>query len=159
MNEIRAHHTDLSEVDQRIVSELVRDGKLSNQELAARVGIAPSTCHGRVKHLEERGVIRGYRAVVDPEALGYGVQTLIFLQIQQHQRDLVPEVAEKLKRVRGVRQVFLIGGTMDIVLHVAQASVRDIRNFIAEELGTNPVLSASQTQLVFEHFEGVGPLF
>ena len=80
--------------DRRILHELSRDGRLSNKELAARVGLPPSTCHGRVRLLEDAGVIRGYRAVVDPQAAGAAISALVSVAVLDHARsqvtDLVP---------------------------------------------------------------------
>src|ERR1022692_1448697 len=67
---------ELDEIDQIIVRELARDARIANNALAERVGIAPSTCLGRVRSLRERGVIRGYHADVDPAALGRPLQAM-----------------------------------------------------------------------------------
>src|SRR5580698_7786201 len=77
---------DLDEIDQYIVRELARDARLANNALAERVGIAPSTCLGRVRSLRERGVIRGYHADVDPAALGRPLQAMIAVRLQGHAR-------------------------------------------------------------------------
>src|SRR5271169_768807 len=77
---------DLDEIDQHIVRELARDARLANNALSERVGIAPSTCLGRVRSLRERGVIRGYHADVDPAALGRPLQAMIAVRLQGHAR-------------------------------------------------------------------------
>src|ERR1700754_3794729 len=88
---------DLDDIDLHIVRELARDARIANNALADRVGIAPSTCLGRVRSLRERGVIRGYHADVDPAALGRPLQAMIAVRLQSgargHLRDFVAEVA------------------------------------------------------------------
>ncbi|PII81656.1 hypothetical protein BMH32_11000 [Leucobacter sp. OLJS4] len=148
----------LTETDRAILSELAADGRLPYTELAARVGMPVSTCHGRVRALEAAGVIRGYRADIDPEVTGSSVNALILLRVLSHERDGIPVLAEQLRRVPGVQQVYLIGGDRDFVLHVACASVPALRDLIAQHIGSNPALAQSQTQIVFDHFRGLSPV-
>src|ERR1700728_1568306 len=88
-NTVRAEGGDLDEVDRHIVGELARDARTPNNALAERVGIAPSTCLGRVRALRDRGVIRGYHADVDPAALGRPLQAMIAVPLQSHARSRI----------------------------------------------------------------------
>lgn len=148
----------LSDTDRRIVAALAQYGRIPYKELAAEVGIPTSTCHGRVRALEERGVIRGYRADIDPEAIGQNVGALIMLSVHNHQRDRVPELTKELRRIPGVQQVFLIGGDKDMVVHVACESVQALRTLIADHIGSNSALAQTHTQIVFEHSPGLAPV-
>src|SRR5271154_3780487 len=85
-NTFRHDDGELDEYDRHIVRELARDARTPNNALAERVGIAPSTCLGRVRSLRERGVIRGYHADVDPAALGLALQALIAIRLESHAR-------------------------------------------------------------------------
>ena len=147
----------LSETDRSIVNALARHGRLPNKELAEQVGIPPSTCHNRVRALEERGVIRGYRADIDPVAIGKGVSALILMSIHSHQRNRVTELTEEIREVAGVQQIFLIGGERDLVVHVACESVAELRQVISGHLASNPAFTQTQTQLVFECLPGFSP--
>lgn len=147
----------LSETDRRIVNALARYGKLPYQELAERVGIPTSTCHGRVRALEQRGVIAGYRVDINPDAIGHNVSALILLSVHNHQRDRVPGLSEELRNVPGVQQIFLIGGDKDLVVHVTCKNVTALRELLSEHFGRNPVLSQTQTLLVFDHQFGNEP--
>ena len=146
MNAIR-----LTSTDRRILDELSRDGRLSNKELAARVGLPRSTCHGRVRALEEAGVIRGYHAEVDPVAAGAGVEALILVAVREGMRDRVPEITERIRRIPGVQRVYLIGGVHDLVIHVASGSVPALRDFLRTHLGSDPSLGQTQTLQVAHH--------
>lgn len=147
----------LSEVDRRILRELALDGRIPYKELAARVGIPVSTCHGRVRALEQAGVIRGYRADIDPGAAGLGVEALISVSVNASHRGDVPGIAAQLSTVPGVQRVFLIGGDRDIVVHVACASVPALRDLLATHLGIHPGLGQTRTSLVFEQLRGRSP--
>ncbi|MDL9981316.1 Lrp/AsnC family transcriptional regulator [Microbacterium sp. ASV49] len=149
-----ANGIQLTASDRRILEELTRDGRLSNKELAARVGLPASTCHGRVRALEDAGIIRGYHAEIDPVAAGASVEALILVGVHDAVRDRLPRVTERLRRLPGVQRVFLIGGEQDLVLHVACASVPALRDFIREHLGSDRDLGRTQTQLIFEQHPG-----
>ncbi|MFK0073344.1 Lrp/AsnC family transcriptional regulator [Arthrobacter woluwensis] len=144
----------LSAADRRILAELSRDGRLSNKELAARVGLPRSTCHGRVRALEEAGVIRGYHADIDPEAVGTSVEAMIFVSVHSNVRNRLPVVANRLRSIPGVQRIYLIGGDHDFVLHIACESVPALRDFIKLHLGSDPDLGRTETQIIFEQHAG-----
>jgi len=148
----------LTEADRKILQELSRDGRLSNKDLAERVGLPRSTCHGRVRALEEAGAIRGYRADIDPEAAGAGVEAMIFVGVLSHVRNRLPLIAARLRSAPGVQHVFVIGGDHDFVLHVACRSVPALRDFISLHLGSDPDLGPTRTQIIFEHHAGSSPV-
>ncbi|GAA4478544.1 Lrp/AsnC family transcriptional regulator [Microbacterium panaciterrae] len=144
----------LTPTDRRILDELARDGRLSNKELAARVELPRSTCHGRVRALEDAGVIRGYHAELDPVAAGAAVEALIMVAVKDDARDLVPGITARLRGTPGVQRVYLIGGVHDLVIHVACESVPALRDFLRTHLGSDPALGQTQTQLIFEQHGG-----
>jgi DNA-binding Lrp family transcriptional regulator len=82
--------SSIDRIDGRILDELQKNARLSNKELAGRVGLAPSSCLERVRRLRRDGVPRGFHAEVDPGALGIGLQALIAVRLARHSRDLVP---------------------------------------------------------------------
>src|SRR5215469_9168574 len=123
---------DLDEIDRHIVHELARDARLPNNALAERVGIAPSTCLGRVRSLRERGVIRGYHADVDPAALGRPLQAMIAVRLQSTARAHIRTFAGEVARLPEVLNVFFLAGKDDFLLHVAAASTEGLRDFVAE---------------------------
>ncbi|MFJ3957372.1 Lrp/AsnC family transcriptional regulator [Arthrobacter sp. NPDC090010] len=148
----------LSSTDRRILSELARDGRLSNKDLAAKVDLPRSTCHGRVRALEEAGVIRGYHADIDPEAVGGAVEAMIFVSVHNAVRNRLPGVANRLRAIPGVQRVYLIGGNHDFVLHVACESVPALRDFMKLHLGSDPDLGRTETQIIFEQRAGLSAI-
>ncbi|WP_315096219.1 Lrp/AsnC family transcriptional regulator [uncultured Cellulomonas sp.] len=146
----------LDDVDRHLLSELERDGRISNKELAALVGIAPSTCHARVRALRESGVLRGFHAQVDPEAVGRGLQAMIAVRLQPSARARLSDVAHRLVQRPEVRDVYLLGGVDDVLVHVAVRDSPELRAFVLEHLSTRPEVAHTQTSLVFEHVHAPG---
>lgn len=141
----------LDATDQVILRELMLDARIPNNTLAARAGIAPSTCLGRVRALREAGVIKGFHAAVDLEALGLIVFALISVRVHQGARSRMLEIAQRLKDLPNVQSVFLLAGDKDFLIHVACRTPAELRNFIADNLGSDPAIAHTQTNLVFDH--------
>jgi DNA-binding Lrp family transcriptional regulator len=141
---------DLDDIDRHIVRELARDARIANNALAERVGIAPSTCLGRVRSLRERGVIRGYHADVDPAALGRPLQAMIAVRLQSHARSRIRVFVAGVAGLPEVLNVFFLAGKDDFLLHVAAASTSALRDFV-ETLSSNEDVSYTETSLIFEH--------
>ncbi|UZN01609.1 Lrp/AsnC family transcriptional regulator [Cellulomonas sp. S1-8] len=138
-------------MDRALLRELERDGRISNKDLAALVGVAPSTCHARVAALRTRGVLRGFHAVVDPEAVGRGLQAICAVRLQAGARRQLGAFARELAGRPEVRDVYLLGGSDDVLVHVAVHDSRALRAFVVEHLSTRPEVAHTQTSLVFEH--------
>ena len=141
---------ELDDIDRHIVRELARDARIANNALAERVGIAPSTCLGRVRSLRERGVIRGYHADVDPAALGRPLQAMIAVRLQSHARSRIRGFVAEVAGLPEVLNVFFLAGKDDFLLHVAAASTEDLRDFV-EDLSSNADVAYTETSLIFEH--------
>jgi DNA-binding Lrp family transcriptional regulator len=141
---------DLDDIDRHIVRELARDARVANNALAERVGIAPSTCLGRVRSLRERGVIRGYHADVDQAAIGRPMQAMIAVRLQSHARSRIRGFVAGVAGLPEVLNVFFLAGKDDFLLHVAAESTAALRDFV-ETLSSNPDVSYTETSLIFEH--------
>src|SRR5579871_1019153 len=141
---------DLDDIDRHIVRELARDARLANNALAERVGIAPSTCLGRVRSLRERGVIRGYHADVDQAALGRPLQAMIAVRLQSHARSRIRGFVAEVAGLPEVLNVFFLAGKDDFLLHVAAGTTAALRDFV-ETLSSHEDVSYTETSLIFEH--------
>jgi DNA-binding Lrp family transcriptional regulator len=141
----------LDDTDRALVAALAGDARLSNKELAERVGIAQSTCLGRVRALRERGVIRGFHADIDPRALGHDLQAMIAIRLQPHARAAVGEFTAVLRRYPEVLDVYFVAGADDFLVHVAMASTDALRTFVSDNLNRNPAIAGTETSLIFEH--------
>src|SRR6201995_1650209 len=141
---------DLDDIDRHIVRELARDARIANNALAERVGIAPSTCLGRVRSLRERGVIRGYHADVDQAALGRPLQAMIAVRLQGNARGRIRGFVSEVAARPEVLNVFFLAGKDDFLLHVAAAAPEALRDLV-ETLSANGDVSYTETSLIFEH--------
>ena len=141
---------ELDDIDRHLVRELSQDARIANNALADRVGIAPSTCLGRVRSLRERGVIRGYHADVDQAALGRPLQAMIAVRLQAHARARIRDFVAEVARMAEVLNVFFLAGKDDFLLHVAAASTAALRDFV-EILSANGDVAYTETSLIFEH--------
>jgi DNA-binding Lrp family transcriptional regulator len=147
----------LDEVDLRILAHLAVDARIPNNALADLVGIAASTCLGRVRALRASGVIRGYQADIDPAALGRPIQAMIAVRLQSHARGHMTEFAARVAALPEVLNVFFLGGTDDFLVHIAAASTESLRDFVVVNLGGNPDVALTETSLIFEHIRGGAP--
>jgi DNA-binding Lrp family transcriptional regulator len=141
----------LDEVDRRLLRELAADARIPNNALAERVGIAPSTCLGRVRALRQSGVIRGYHADVDPAALGRPIQAMISVRLQSHARGHIPDFMAKIATLPEVLNVFFLGGADDFHVHIAASSTDNLRDFVVVNLSGDPDVALTETNLIFDH--------
>ena len=149
---------DLDDVDRRILLTLHGDARISNSALADAVGIAPSTCHGRLRQLQELGVIRGFYTDVDPAAIGLPLQAMISVSLQSNARGKIRGFIQQIRRRPQVMDVYFLAGADDFILHVAVRDTEDLRSFVVENLNADADVAGTQTSLIFEHLRGASPL-
>ena len=118
--------SDLDRTDLLLLAELQRDGRVPNAELAERIHLSPSACLRRVQRLERDGVIAGYRAQLDPERLGLGLQAFVRVQLRQHDPQTVEAFARSVDEWDEVVACNALTGDMDYLL---QVMVRDLDHF------------------------------
>ena len=145
--------TPLDEVDRLIVEELQRDGRMTNAELADRVGIAASTCVARARSLVSRGIITGFTATVDPAVLGRTLQVLVSVTIRSGARQRIAEFSNELRGLPEVLQLFFLGGVEDFIIHLAARDSDHVRDFVMEHLSAHPAVSSTRTSIVFSHHQ------
>lgn len=148
----------VDDVDRRILNALHADARISNSALADAVGIAPSTCHGRVRRLQEIGVIRGFFTDVDPAAIGRPLQAMISVSLQASARAKIRPFLQVMRQLPQVIDVYFLAGADDFILHVAARDTDDLRSFVVENLNSDPDVAGTQTSLIFEHLRGGAPL-
>ncbi|MGP9780963.1 AsnC family transcriptional regulator [Arthrobacter sp. MYb229] len=147
----QSNSVQVDETDLAILVELHKDARLANNILAQRVGLAPSTCLGRVKALRTRGIIEGYHARINEKLLGVTVHAMISVVVAAQARDRMLHAAKNLADLPQVRDVFVLGGTPDLLVRVATRSIDELRTFVASHLGSNNAFSSTQTNIIFEH--------
>ena len=141
---------DLDGIDGALIELLQKDARLSNKELAARVGLAPSSCLARIQRLKAEGILRGAHAEVDPAALGIGLQALIAVQIRQHSRAQVKAFWKHVLALPEVLAVHHVAGAADFQVHVAVRDAHHLRDLALDAFTTRPEVAHIQTSLIFE---------
>lgn len=126
--------TELDRIDLRLVELLQRDARRTNVQLAEELSLSPSACLRRVQRLERSGVIRGYRAVLDPAALGRGLSAFVRVQLERHDAEHVQRFADRVSSWDAVLACYALTGDMDYLLHVAVADLAHFNAFIMGEL-------------------------
>jgi DNA-binding Lrp family transcriptional regulator len=142
----------VDETDHRILEVLAVEARIPNNALAERVGIAPSTCLGRVRALVANGVIRGFYADIDPEAVGYPVQAIVAIRLQVDARNVINAFAKRLASMAEVRNVFFVAGGHDFFIRVATLDIAELRQFVLVNLSGSPEVAATETNVIFEQF-------
>lgn len=129
-------------IDQRLVEALRADGRLSVNELAARINVSRATAYQRLARLRDAGVIRRFTVDVDPRKLGLPIAALVLVSVNQHAwRD----AGERLRRLPGVEWLALSTGSFDYVLLVRAPDVDHLRDVILDDLQSIPEVRSSQT--------------
>ena len=128
----------------------MRDGRLSNTALAGRVGLSPSACLRRVRALERRGVIVGYRAVLDPSARGVGFVAYIAVGLSDHSRRSQVAFEAALADVSEVRECHNVTGTVEYLLRVEVPDLAAYKVFHSEVLGALAQVNAITTYVVMD---------
>src|SRR5579863_3611913 len=146
----------VDDVDRAMLELLAQDARITNQRLADRVGIAPSTALGRLRSLRERGVIRGFHTEVDLAALGRPLQALVAIRLTVHTREQIDAFTQAVRTLPGVLMVFHLTGVTDYLIWVAAADAQDLREFVVDHLATHPSVSHAETSLIYEARRGPG---
>ena len=150
-------YPELDQIDLAILREMNRNGRISNADLAERIGIAPSTCLGRVKALVANKVITGFSAEISPQALGFELEALISVTLRAGARANLASFQEQMQKHPQVVQIFFLGGTEDFIVHVAVRNSDEVREFVLEQLSNNASVANTRTNIVFDHFHK-GPI-
>lgn len=150
---------DLDGVDLALLRALQRDARLSNKELAAEVGLAPSSTHVRVKRLVRDGWVTGAHATLSDAALGVGLQALIFVRLAQHDRPSVRAFWQSVVELEEVVAAWYVSGDDDIVLHVAVRDNDQLRDLVLDHIPRMGQVGRLRTELVFDHVRKVPPMY
>jgi DNA-binding Lrp family transcriptional regulator len=137
-------------IDRAIVAQLQKDARLSNKQLAAKIGLAASSCLERVRRLERRGVLRGAHVEVDPAALGIGVQALVRVRLDRHLRKPVDQFREHLDALPEAVGYYHLTGQDDFIVHVVARDTAHLRDLTMDAFTTRPEVARIETSLLFE---------
>tara|TARA_B100001057_G_scaffold488778_1_gene573793 strand:- start:924 stop:1424 length:501 start_codon:yes stop_codon:yes gene_type:complete len=138
----------LDPIDRRILAELQADGRITNVELASRVGISAPPCLRRVRALEEQGFVRGYHADVDSRQLGFEVSVFVMVGLQSQAESDLREFENRCIAWPLVRECHMLNGEVDFMLKCVALDLSSFQFFLTGELLTAPNVASVKTSLV-----------
>ena len=144
----------IDRTDVAILEALQNDGRLSNKQLAAQVGLAPSSCFERVKKLTASRAIRGFHAEINPSALGYALEAMIAVRLRRHSRDDYDQFRAAMLALKEVKAIHHLAGENDFLVHVLARDTDHLRDLALDNFITRPEVGHIETWLVFEHVRG-----
>ncbi|MDU8928651.1 Lrp/AsnC family transcriptional regulator [Alisedimentitalea sp. MJ-SS2] len=138
----------LDPIDRKILAELQADGRMTNVELAKRVGISAPPCLRRVRTLEEQGLIRGYHADVNPRELGFEVQVFAMVGLQSQAEADLSAFEDRCRGWPLVRECHMLNGEVDFILKCVAPDLSTFQSFLTEELTAADNVASVKTSLV-----------
>lgn len=142
---------EIDELDRRILVELQKNARRSNKDIAEAVGLAPSTTLARVRSLEERGIVTGYHAAIDHNAVGRSVRATVSVRLQPKNRDVVERFLQHAWALDETVAISLVTGTFDVLVHLSLKDVATLGDRVLNEIASFDAVVDEQTTLVLEH--------
>ncbi len=131
----------IDEIDRRILSVLQEDGRITNQDLADRVGLSPSPCLRRVRHLESAGIVSHYVALLDPAAVGLGVTAFVRIRLGAQDDAQLERFETAITQFSEVMECYLMTGDSDYQLRLQVGSLQEFEDFLRQKLTRIPGVS------------------
>jgi Lrp/AsnC family leucine-responsive transcriptional regulator len=144
-------YIQLDAIDLGILKALQEDGRLTNNDLADRVGLSPSPCLRRVRHLEKQGFIRGYRAVLDREAVGLGLTVFVEIKVEKHSRENASALRDVLLAMPEVVSCHMVSGVADFVAEIVVPNLKAYERLLTEKLLTLPMIGDIRSNFALSH--------
>lgn len=144
-------------LDLRILEVMQDNGRISIVDLADRIGLSASPCLRRLRGLEERGVVRGYRTLLAPEAVGLNLQAFVFFKVASYERAQIQQLREVFAGIPEVLASYNVSGDYDAMLHVVVPDLAHFERFLHEKLLRLPVRDVRSSFVIGVRKE-MGPL-
>jgi DNA-binding Lrp family transcriptional regulator len=148
----------LDSIDRKILEVLQGDGRISNVDLAARIHLSAPQCFRRVRSLEERGVIRGYRADVAAEAIGLAVTAYVSVSIGGGDFGRVREIEAEIHAFAQILECYSVSGEDDYLLKVVAPDLKSLSNFLTDRLMQVPGIDDVRSMIALEEIKRASPL-
>jgi len=150
----------LDDVDLRILTILYQNADITNKELAAQIGIAPSTCLERVKRLKQNGVIKNAFIDVNLKTIGGNIEAIAAIRLQPYNKEVVNQLRDDLLQLPEILSMYHMGGSYDYFIHMSLRDSEHLRNFVFEAITSRDEVTTVETSLIFEHSRsGILPNF
>ena len=139
---------NLDSVDRRILALLQEDGRMTNADIAARVGLSPSAALARLRRLSDEGVVKGFTAILDEEKVGQPTTAYVFVTLTHHQRKLAESFLAKVQATPAIMECYHITGKADYLLRVVCRDIPDYRELLMEQIVSMPEVESVETMFV-----------
>jgi DNA-binding Lrp family transcriptional regulator len=139
----------IDSLDIQILQALQEAARAKNVELARKLGVAQSTIMERIRRLEDQGVIHSYRAVIDAEKLGLGVQAFISVILSRHEAEIIRNFEEGIRMIPSIRACYHLSGRFDYLLHVAVLDLHELGSLVKTKIAALPGFGKSETFVIF----------
>ncbi|WP_293452326.1 Lrp/AsnC ligand binding domain-containing protein [Planktotalea sp.] len=147
---MQMNRTDLDSFDRKILAVVASEGRISVTELATRIGLSKSPTQTRLKRLEEQGVIKGYRAMLDPIQLGREHVAFVEIKLSDTRESALNAFNKAVRAIPEIEQAHLIAGSFDYLLKVRASDMSDYRKVLAEKLSTLPHIASTSTYVAMQ---------
>jgi DNA-binding Lrp family transcriptional regulator len=137
----------LDQIDCRLLAELQGEGRMTNVELAQRVGLTAPPCLRRVRALEEAGIIRGYHAELDPAKLGYTIMVFALVSLKSQAEESLRQFEDHVRGLPQVRECHMLNGEIDFILKIVSKDLQSFQEFLTSELTPAPNVASVKTSL------------
>lgn len=144
--------------DRRILSELQADGRRSNVEVAEAIGLSPSPCLRRIRRLERDGVIRGYRALIDREAVGLALTVFVEIRVGRHSKANAKALEAALAAMPEVIGCHIVSGVADFLVEIAVPDLKAYERLLSERLLTLPMVADIRSNFALRRIKSEAPL-
>jgi len=138
---------NLDRIDRRLLAELQDEGRITNVELAQRVGLTAPPCLRRVRALEEDGVIRGYHADLDASKLGYAITVFALVSLKSQAEDHLRQFEVHIRELPEVRECHMLNGEIDFILKIVSRDLQSFQEFLTSKLTPAPNVASVKTSL------------
>ena len=148
----------LDTIDRKLLSELQSEGRVTNVDLARRVGLTAPPCLRRVRALEEDGVIRGYHADLDPSKLGFAITVFAMVSLRSQAEEDLRAFENHIKTLPEVRECHMLNGEIDFILKIVSKDLQSFQEFLTSKLTPAPNVASVKTSLTIrtaKHEPGV----
>ena len=137
----------LDDIDRRLLASLQDDGRMTNVDLAAKVGLTPPPCLRRVRGLEDSGVIRGYHADLDAAKLGYTITVFAMVSLKSQAEDALRQFEDHMRSLPEVRECHMLNGEIDFILKIVSRDLQSFQEFLTSKLTPAPNVASVKTSL------------
>jgi DNA-binding Lrp family transcriptional regulator len=137
----------LDRIDRRLLAELQDEGRVTNVELAQRVGLTAPPCLRRVRALEDSGIIRGYHAELDGTKLGFAITVFAMVSLKSQAEEALRQFEEHVRALPEVRECHMLNGEIDFILKIVSRDLQSFQEFLTSKLTPAPNVASVKTSL------------